>query len=266
MQVSEPHETRAPHSLRRCHWHRARLRTYTIRSTGFPRSTEEPGRTRACRQARFRLLSAALRGQHLRGLYVIVDPAACGDRSPIEIAQQALEGGARLLQLRDKARAKGLQVTLAESLAGLCRAAGVPLIVNDHVDLALAVRADGVHLGQKDLPVTVVRRLVGPEMIIGASTNNPEEARQAEADGADYVSVGRLFETGSKTDTRPATTDTIRAVKAAVSLPVCAIGGINESNIDAVIAAGADMVAVIGAICAAPDPREAARRLAERFR
>ena len=102
-------------------------------------------------------------------------------------------------------------------------------------------------------------------MIIGASTNNPEEARKAEADGADYVSVGRLYETGSKSDTRPATTDTIRGVKAAVSLPVCAIGGINESNIDEVIAAGADIVAVISAVCTAPNPGEAAQRLAKRF-
>jgi thiamine-phosphate pyrophosphorylase len=167
--------------------------------------------------------------------------------------------------LRDKTHEKGLQLPVAESLARICRGAGVPFILNDHVDLALAVSADGVHVGQKDLPVAVVRRLVGPEMIIGASTNNPDEARRAEADGADYVSVGRLYDTGSKSDTRPATTDTIRAVKAAVAIPVCAIGGINESNIDAVIAAGADMVAVISAVCAATDPRDATKRLAGRF-
>ena len=167
--------------------------------------------------------------------------------------------------MRDKTREKGLQLPVAESLARICREAGVPCILNDHVDLALAVSADGVHVGQKDLPVAVVRRVVGPEMIIGASTNNPDEARRAEADGADYVSVGRLYETGSKSDTRPATTNTIRAVKAAVSVPVCAIGGINESNVDAVIAAGADMVAVISAVCAATDPRDATKRLAGRF-
>ena len=145
--------------------------------------------------------------------------------------------------------------------------------MNNHVDLALAVDADGVHVGQKDLPVSVVRRLVPREMIVGCSTNNPEEARRAEADGADYVSVGRLFPTGSKQDTRPATTETLRAVKAAVSVPVCAIGGITEANIDEALAAGADMAAVIAAVIAAPAPsagsgqavREAARRLAARF-
>jgi len=137
--------------------------------------------------------------------------------------------------------------------------------MNDHVDVALAAGAEGVHLGQKDLPVAVVRRLASAELIIGASTNNAGEAQRGQADGADYVSVGRLYETESKTDTRPASTDTIRAVKAVVSVPVSAIGGINESNIDQVIAAGADMVAVISAVCSAPDPADAARTLSRRF-
>jgi thiamine-phosphate pyrophosphorylase len=209
----------------------------------------------------------------LRGLYVIIDPEVAGDRDEVQIARDALAGGARLIQLRDKTREKGLQLATALALQRVCREQGALFIVNDHVDLALAVEADGVHLGQKDLPVSVVRRLAPPQMIVGCSTNNPGEARQAEADGADYVSVGRLFPTGSKDDTRPATTDTLRAVKAAVSVPVCAIGGINEANIDEVVAAGADMAAVIAAVIAAPDPsagsgqavREAARRLAARF-
>ena len=210
----------------------------------------------------------------LRGLYVIIDPALAEGRDEVEIAREALAGGARLLQLRDKTRDKGLQLPIAQALRALCRERGAPFIVNDHVDLALAVDADGVHVGQKDLPVSAVRRLVPREMIVGCSTNNPEEARRAEEDGADYVSVGRLFPTGSKQDTRPATTETLRAVKAAVSVPVCAIGGITETNIDEALAAGADMVAVITAVIAAPDPstgsgqavREAAQRLAKRFR
>jgi thiamine-phosphate pyrophosphorylase len=213
-----------------------------------------------------------MKGQ-LRGLYVIIDPSAllrtgpavAPARDEIEIARAALDGGARLIQLRDKTRQIGLQLPVAEALQTLCQERGALFIVNDHVDLALAAGADGVHVGQKDLPVAVVRRLVPREMVIGCSTNNAEEARRAEADGADYVSVGRLFPTGSKDDTRPATTDTLRAVKAAVSLPVCAIGGIDESNIDAVIEAGADMVAVIAAVIAAQDVATAARRLAARF-
>lgn len=158
-----------------------------------------------------------------------------------------------------------MQLPKAQALQALCSEAGAIFFINDHVDLALAVAADGVHLGQKDLPVPVVRRLVPDAMLVGCSTNNPDEARRAEADGADYVSVGRLFPTGSKEDTRPATLETLRAVKVAVSIPVCAIGGINEQNIDEVVAAGADMVSVIAAVVAAEDMREAARRLAARF-
>ena len=187
------------------------------------------------------------------------------ERDEPGIAAQAIEGGARLIQLRDKTREKGLQLPVALALQALCREAGTLFFVNDHVDLALAAGADGVHLGQKDLPVDVVRRLVPPGMLIGCSTNNPDEARRAEAEGADYVSVGRLFPTGSKADTRPATLDTLRSVKAAVSVPVCAIGGIDESNIDDVLAAGADMVSVIAAVIGADDVRAAARRLAARF-
>jgi thiamine-phosphate pyrophosphorylase len=200
-----------------------------------------------------------------RGLYVIIDPDVAGDRPEDEIARQAIEGGATLLQWRDKQCEKGLQLPVARRLKEICTRAGVPLIINDHLDLALAAEADGVHVGQKDLPVSIVRRLM-PGAIIGCSTNNVEEALRAQADGASYVSVGRLFPTGSKADTRPAALETLRAVKQAVHIPVAAIGGISEENIDAVLAAGADLVVVIGAVVAAPDVREAARRLASHLR
>ena len=201
----------------------------------------------------------------LRGLYVIIDPALAEGRDEVELGREALAGGARLLQLRDKTREKGLQLPIARALRALCRERGALFIVNDHVDLALAVDADGVHVGQKDLPASAVRRLAPREMIVGCSTNDPEEARRAEADGASYVSVGRLFPTGSKDDTRPATMETLRSVKAAVSVPVCAIGGITEATIGEALAAGADMAAVIAAVIAAPDITAAARRLAARF-
>ena len=202
----------------------------------------------------------------LRGLYVIVDPAVAGELNVLHIADEAIAGGARLVQWRDKTREKGLQLPHVRALAEACRAAGAPLIVNDHADLALAARADGVHVGQKDLPVADVRRMAPAGWIIGASTNNADEARAAEADGADYVSVGNLFGTTSKDDTRPATLDTLREVKAAVRVPVCAIGGITEANIADVVAAGADMAAVIRAVLTADDPRVAASRLAAAFR
>jgi thiamine-phosphate pyrophosphorylase len=201
----------------------------------------------------------------LHGLYVILDPAVAGGRDVLHIAREAIGGGARLVQWRDKAREKGLQLPVVESLVAICREAGVPLIVNDDVDLALVAGADGVHVGQKDLPVAAVRRIVPREWVVGASTNNVEEALAAEADGADYVSVGNLFGTTSKDDTRPATLETLRAVKAAVRLPVCAIGGLNETNIASVAAAGADITSVISAVVASDDPRVAAQRLVVAF-
>lgn len=203
--------------------------------------------------------------EKLRGLYVIIDPAVAGERDVAWIAAEAIAGGARLIQWRDKLREKGLQLPGLEAIARVCRESGVPLIVNDDVDVALVAGADGVHIGQKDLPVAAVRKIVPREWIVGASTNNVAEARQAAADGADYVSVGNLFGTTSKEDTRPATLEMLHAVCAAVSVPVCGIGGINESNIRSVVDTGAAMACVISAVVAAEDPREAARRLSAAF-
>lgn len=203
--------------------------------------------------------------QTLRGLYVIIDPAVAGERDVLRVAREAIAGGAALVQWRDKTREKGLQLAEVRALAEICGGAGVPLIVNDHIDLALAVEADGIHVGRLDLPLSIVRRLVPEGWTVGASTNNADEARAAEADGADYVSVGNLFGTTSKDDTRPATLGILREVKAAVAVPVCAIGGIDETNIAGVVAAGADMASVISAVITADDPRAAARRLANAF-
>jgi len=198
----------------------------------------------------------------IRGLYVIVDPEQTRGRDAVEVARQALEGGASLIQWRDKARDKGEQLPQLRAVRDLCRRHGALLIVNDHADLALAAGADGVHLGQKDLPPAAVRAFVPADFIVGVSTNNVEEARRAEAEGASYVAVGALFPTASKTVTRPASPQRLRDVKQAVSVPVVGIGGINERNIDQVFAAGADAVAVISAVIAADDVRQAAARLA----
>ena len=201
----------------------------------------------------------------LRGLYVILDPHVAGKRDLLHIASEAIAGGARIIQWRDKTREKGLQLRDLEAITRVCRDANIPLIINDDVDVALVVSAAGVHVGQKDLPVAAVRRIVPGNWIVGASTNNVEEARQAVADGASYVSVGNLFGTTSKDDTRPATLEMLHAVKAAVSVPVCAIGGINASNLRSVIDTGADMASVISAVVAADDPRAAAAELAAAF-
>jgi thiamine-phosphate pyrophosphorylase len=201
----------------------------------------------------------------IRGLYVIVDPEQTRGRDPVEVARQALEGGASIIQWRDKSRDKGEQLPQSRAVRDLCRRHGALLIVNDHADLALAAGADGVHLGQKDLPPVAMRAFVPPDFIVGVSTNNVEEARRAQADGASYVAVGALFPTASKAVTRPASPQRLREVKQAVSVPVVGIGGINENNIDQVLAAGADAVAVISAVIAADDVREAASRLVGHF-
>ena len=202
----------------------------------------------------------------IRGLYVIVDLAACRGRSPVDVAREALDGGARVVQWRDKLRDKGDQLSDALAIASLCRERGALFIANDHADFALAAGADGVHLGQHDLPIALVRPIVGTSMLVGVSTNNADEARAAEAAGADYVAIGAIFPTASKDVTRPASLDRIREVKAAVRIPVVAIGGISAANIASVVAAGADAAAVISAVCAADDPRAAAAQLARAFR
>jgi thiamine-phosphate pyrophosphorylase len=201
----------------------------------------------------------------IRGLYVIVDPQQTGGRDTVEVAGLALAGGANVIQWRDKARDKGEQLDEAKSIRDLCRECRALFIVNDDVDLALAIEADGAHLGQKDLPVSLVRSWVPDGFLLGVSSNTVEEAQRAEREGADYVAVGSIFPTTSKETTRPASPERLREVKAAVRVPVVAIGGIDETNVAAVVAAGADAVAVIRAVCMADDVEGAARRLAEPF-
>lgn len=203
--------------------------------------------------------------RQIRGLYVIIDPGACAGRSAAEVARMALDGGAQVVQWRDKRRDKGDQLDDARAIRALCRTHGATFIVNDHADLALAVGADGVHVGQHDLPLGAVRPIVG-SMMIGVSTNTVGEARRAEAAGADYVAVGAIFPTRSKDLTRAASLERLREVRGAVRIPVVAIGGIGASNISDVVAAGADAAAVISAVCGAASPERAARELTAAFR
>ncbi len=195
----------------------------------------------------------------LSGLYVITEPLL---RDPIEGAQLALEGGARIIQLRDKQATTRQLVQTGLTLRELTRRYGAILIVNDRLDVAIAIEADGVHLGQDDMPAALARRIVGEHFIIGVSAETVEEAVQAEADGANYLGVGPMFATTTKPDAgAPVGPERLRLIKQAVSIPVFGIGGITQENAGAVLAAGADGICVISAIMGAADPKEATQRL-----
>jgi thiamine-phosphate pyrophosphorylase len=182
------------------------------------------------------------------------------------VLDAVLAGGGRLVQLRDKRSPVSDLYPLARAVVARCHRAGALLIVNDRVDLALAVDADGVHLGQDDLPAAAGRRLLRPAMILGVSTHDPEQARRAVADGADYVAVGSIFPTGTKAGFQLVGPELVRKLRPEIPVPLVGIGGITADNAAEVIAAGADGVAVISAVCAAEEPTAATRLLLERLR
>lgn len=190
-------------------------------------------------------------------LYVIVDPAVAGGRDPVALAEAVLGAGVRWVQLRVKTGSTREFLALARRVAERVRAAGGVFVVNDRVDVAVAAGADGVHLGQEDLPIEAARRL-GPGLLVGLSTHDPDQARRAQAAGADYVALGAMFPTGSKPGFQLAGLETLRRVRPHLTVPLVAIGGITLERVAAVVAAGADGVAVISAIGAAPDPGAAA--------
>lgn len=195
--------------------------------------------------------------QDILPLYVIVDGA-----TPEAVLRAALAGGATCIQFREKHLDSGSALVAAARLQDLCRQAGVPFLINDRVDWALALDADGVHLGQSDMPTGVARRLLGPGRILGVSAHNPAEALAAEAAGADCLGVGPMYPTSSKEVGEPVGPPGIARVRAATGLPLVGIGGIGPGRAAAVIEAGAQGVAVISAVVGAADPRASARALA----
>jgi thiamine-phosphate pyrophosphorylase len=196
-------------------------------------------------------------------LYVITDERLGRGRSHLRIAEAAILGGADVLQLRDKEASSGRLYRAALELRKITREAKVPFIVNDRLDVALAADADGVHVGQEDLPASVARRILGPGKILGVSAETVEEAIRAEEDGADYLGVGPVFEArGTKADAgEPVGLELVAQIRRRCRLPIVAIGGINAENARKVREAGADAVAVISAIVAADDIAQAARQL-----
>jgi thiamine-phosphate pyrophosphorylase len=195
-------------------------------------------------------------------LYLVTDRSLAEGRSVEEIVRQGIAGGVTVVQLREKNAGTRDFVEQAFALKRAASEAGIPLIINDRVDIALACEADGVHLGQEDMSCRLARRIAGKEIIIGVSVSTIDEARAAEAEGADYLGVGPLFATLTKADALPPTgLDLLWEIHRAVHIPLVGIGGISPANAGRVIHSGADGIAVVSAIIAHPDPESAAKLL-----
>jgi thiamine-phosphate pyrophosphorylase len=199
--------------------------------------------------------------------HVLTDESAQDRFTHVEIARMAIAGGADTIQLREKQRGARDILDLAYSVRDICARGGVPLIINDRVDVALAVDADGVHVGQKDIDVGTARKLLGPDKIVGASVSCVDEALHAQAEGASYIGYGHIYATASKVKSGPPKgPESLAEIRRAVTIPVVAIGGIRASNVTEVLQNGAWGVAVIAAVCSSPRPQEAAERIAEAIR
>jgi thiamine-phosphate pyrophosphorylase len=195
-------------------------------------------------------------------LYLVLDMELLGQRALAATLEAALAGGVTIVQLRDKQASRQALLQRARQVQSLLAGSGVALIINDSVEVAAEIGADGVHVGQSDTPVGVVRRLLAPRAIVGLSITSLEQLAADDVALADYVGLGPIFPTATKLDAAPALGLTaIRRAKQQLELPLVAIGGIHAGNTADVIEAGADGVAVVSAICAAADPRAAARAL-----
>lgn len=195
-------------------------------------------------------------------LHVLTDTSTQSRFSHERLAELAIRGGADVVQYRSKQDDVRTMVDQAIRVADLCRSAGVTFLVNDRVDVALAAGADGVHLGRNDMPVSIARKILGPEAIVGGTARGVDDAIEAERQGATYVGLGPVFPTSSKVvDHYPIGLETVTAVSLSIRIPVIAIAGITIENVASVIRAGAYGVAVIGAVAHAEDPEAAVRAL-----
>ncbi len=194
-------------------------------------------------------------------LYAVTDRSWVGRQSLYEQVEAALKGGATCIQLREKELSQEAFLKEAMEIAALCRKYGVPLFINDNVEVAIACHADGIHVGQEDMNAAQVRQLVGEDMMIGVSAHSVEEALAAEKNGADCLGVGAMFSTSTKTDASVLPKEVLRDICAAVSIPVVAIGGIGRSNISQLAHTGVDGVALVSAIFSADDIEKECRIL-----
>jgi thiamine-phosphate diphosphorylase len=183
--------------------------------------------------------------------YAMIDPA--GGHEPVLLAETMLDAGARIMQLRLKDAPGRDFLAAARAIAEMCRKRGATLIVNDRVDIAILANARGVHLGQTDLPLDAARRIIGHDRMIGISTHNVEQARAAEDGGADYIGFGPMYPGGLRNNAAGKGLDELRAIRAAIKIPIVVIGGITEARVAETLAAGADAVAIITDVVKAPD-------------
>lgn len=186
-------------------------------------------------------------------LYLVTDRDILGNRDLVAELEKAIKGGVSIIQLREKNLSTKEFYYLATKVRILTYAYSIPFIINDRIDIALAVDADGVHIGLDDMPVKVARKLLGQDKLIGSSVNCVEEAIRFEKEGSDYLGVGAMYPTSTKLDAEAVTIDTLRAIKAAVSIPIVGIGGINETNASNIIKTGVDGIAVVSAILGKKD-------------
>ena len=194
-------------------------------------------------------------------LYAVTDRSWVGGKTLCQQVEEALRGGVTCVQLREKAMGDEDFLQEAKEIHALCQQYGVPFIVNDNVEVAVACGAEGVHVGQEDMAAGDVRRRVGDGMIIGVSVHTVAQAREAVRSGADYLGLGAVFPTGTKTDVDQMSGETLRAICAAVDIPTVAIGGINRGNLGSLAGSGVDGVALVSAIFSAPDIEETCRDL-----
>lgn len=195
-------------------------------------------------------------------LYVITDRKLAGNQPLFNIIESAIAGGATIIQYREKQKSTKAMIGEARDLLEITKQANIPLIINDRIDVALAVDADGVHVGQDDCPAGLARKLIGNNKILGVSVKSVNEAVKAVNDGADYLGVGDIFGTKTKSDAgAPVGLEVLENIAGKVSLPIVGIGGINKENAGSVISSGADGIAVISAIIGTPDPEKEARQM-----
>lgn len=197
-------------------------------------------------------------------LYFITDSTDLSEEEFLRRTEEALQGGVTLLQLREKNRTTREYLSLAEKVHELTRRYGVPLLIDDRLDVAMAMDAEGVHLGQSDLPIRMARRILGPDKIVGATAKTVPQATEAYEQGADYLGVGAIYPTTTKVKTVLTSTDTLRDICKAVPIPVNAIGGLNKTNIDVLCGIPIAGICVVSAIMKADDPRQAAIDLRDR--